>query len=520
MSFTAVRSLKPTFSTTHEIKGEKVHVNLTESTSAFSKTILHGSSINVTKKSTSSQKRQNEGLLVNSTIPHLNFPERNISDLRYHLDGIKKIMESFVKELARVRREVKSKDLKWMNTQGLPLVVNGYGEGYFQKVSHPQIKTLIVNVKKDKISKHLYSQVYNFAGNNCTKMEYRSVFAKSGGFFYGSQCVPKERSINPLPFHDNAFKIGMPGNFTVQQYGYVSLTYIHVIQNAIVNEKGDVFVGNLKIVPQRCRQNLNPTIHEKIDMAVDEEVFTISQLWGNGFFHAIAEDLPRLSPWLDFLTENKNIKIHVHTNNGFLRRILLILGIDPSRMVTGPRRVKVLYMPAGTACGRTAVFNAELLSMQLRNAIAGPVEPRKSIVVIKRSTKRYFNSHNAIFKMIKDAVSGTDINVELFSDEKLPTLDETMAMFNRAFMVIGPHGAGETNLFFSEQGTVVIEGMCILRGQANLCFRNLMRVLGHRFYGVYPVKNCKDTQPKDLEGPLKFYISTLYLNNPRTRSFR
>ena len=189
-------------------------------------------------------------------------------------------------------------------------------------------------------------------------------------------------------------------------------------------------------------------------------------------------------------------------------------------MVTGPRRVKVLYMPAGSACGRTAVFNAELLSMQLRNAIAGPVEPRKSILVIKRSTKRYFSNHNAIFKMIKDAVNGTDINVELFSDTKLPTLEETMAMFNRAFMVIGPHGAGETNLFFSEQGTVVIEGMCILIGQANLCFRNLMRVLGHMFYGVYPAKNCKDTQPKDLEGPLKFYINTLYLNNSRERCYR
>ena len=80
---------------------------------------------------------------------------------------------------------------------------------------------------------------------------------------------------------------------------------------------------------------------------------TIAQFWGEGFFHATSEDLPRLSPWLDFLRTNPQVKIHVHTNHEFQHNMLHSLGLDPSRMITGTRRVKVLYMPAGSSCGRS-----------------------------------------------------------------------------------------------------------------------------------------------------------------------
>ena len=112
--------------------------------------------------------------------------------------------------------------------------------------------------------------------------------------------------------------------------------------------------------------------------------------------------------------------------------------------------------------------------------------------------------------MLQKVIQGSDIKVEIFSDKKLPTFEQTMAIFNRAFMVIGPHGAGETNLFFSEEGTVNLEGQCVIHGTANLCYRNLMRVLGHRYYGLSPDRGCQDTQPGKLEDPVRQYIKDLY----------
>ena len=116
--------------------------------------------------------------------------------------------------------------------------------------------------------------------------------------------------------------------------------------------------------------------------------------------------------------------------------------------------------------------------------------------------------------MIQNLVSGTDIKVELFSDTHLPNLEGTMAIFNRAFMVIGPHGAGETNLFFSEEGTVNIEGQCFIKGNINLCYRKLMRALGHRYYGLFPSieRDCRNTTPEHLSDIIRYYIDNLYQN--------
>ena len=128
-------------------------------------------------------------------------------------------------------------------------------------------------------------------------------------------------------------------------------------------------------------------------------------------------------------------------------------------------------MPPASTCGRSIAFNGQLLSLQFRHAMKTPPQPRKSIVVIKRSAKRWFKNHDQICQMIRKVVRGTDIKVEIFSDKKLPTFEQTMAIFNRAFMVIGPHGAGQTNLFFSEEGTVNLEGQCVIHGTANLCYK-------------------------------------------------
>ena len=442
-----------------------------------------------------------------------NFPTRNNSDLSFRLAGISKIMEPFISEITRIGTELKDQNLQWIHTNETPVVVNGYEEGYFQKLTHPQIKTIIVNVKKDEIFKYMFHHTYDYTSSNCSMIEKGLAPNKLGELLYGARCVPRDEALHPVPFHDRSFGVGMPGEFPVQQHGHVALTFIHVIRNAMVKGNGDVFVGNLKIVPQRCQQSLGAKTYRRIPEDEDEEVLTIAQFWGEGFFHATSEDLPRLSPWLDFLRTNRQVKIHVHTNHEFLRSMLHSLGLNPSRMVTGTRRVKVLYMPAGSSCGRSTAFNTQLLSMQFRHTVKTPPEPRKSILVIKRSAKRWFKNHDRIFNMIQNSTKYTDIKVELFTDENLPTLEETMAMFNRAFMVIGPHGAGETNLFFSEEGTVNLEALCLSGGRIVLCYRNLMRVLGHRYYGLLPEGDCKDTHPEQLEETLRYYPNTLYLNH-------
>ena len=81
-------------------------------------------------------------------------------------------------------------------------------------------------------------------------------------------------------------------------------------------------------------------------------------------------------------------------------------------------------MPLASTCGRSIAFNGQLLSLQFRQSMKTPPEPRKSIVVIKRSAERFFTKHQQIFQMLEKVIQGTDIKVEIFSDKNLPTLEE------------------------------------------------------------------------------------------------
>ncbi len=237
-------------------------------------------------------------------------------------------------------------------------------------------------------------------------------------------------------------------------------------------------------------------------------MFTIKQLFGDTYYHSLVEELARVVPYLDFLKKNPDIMIHC---SNMTKRYLTHLGLDPSRMRLFNYRAKVLYAPAGQACSRPSFFNLQLLSMELRNTIKKTPEERKSIVIMKRKDGvRHFNNFSTIVDAVKTTVNGTDIKVEIFDDSELPSLQETVAMFNRAFIVLGRHGAGFANMLFCEPGTVMIEGQCPDLNQLGY-YVNLMGVLGHRYYGFIPRRGCNDPSPEEILQPLKYFLNNLYL---------
>ncbi len=59
------------------------------------------------------------------------------------------------------------------------------------------------------------------------------------------------------------------------------------------------------------------------------------------------------------------------------------------------------------------------------------------------------------------------------------SLREQIALFAEAKVVIGPHGAGHTNMIFSPRGLVVVD---ILNSDVNKCFHNMCLTLGHEYW--------------------------------------
>jgi len=111
--------------------------------------------------------------------------------------------------------------------------------------------------------------------------------------------------------------------------------------------------------------------------------------------------------------------------------------------------------------GEPTEYPFELME-PLRRAIVPvdtPEDRRNVILVINRGTRyRHVIQHDEIISSLKRLFEPIGFHVSEFGPEMLNSpLEEHVALFNRARLVIGPHGAGFGNLVFCAQGTAVIE---------------------------------------------------------------
>ena len=141
-----------------------------------------------------------------------------------------------------------------------------------------------------------------------------------------------------------------------------------------------------------------------------------------------------------------------------------MLGIDLSRMVTGVCRAKLVYLPQSSPCGFPSVHVIQLLSHVYRTTIKERFPEaalqRNSIVVISRTRSRNFKEAAEIEALVKSMAEENGFHFELFPDNSVPPLGQALQIFSRAVIVVAPHGAGLSNILFSEPGTMVIEGVC------------------------------------------------------------
>lgn len=269
--------------------------------------------------------------------------------------------------------------------------------------------------------------------------------------------------------------------------------YIHIIQDSIVTPNSEVWSGDMYLVQRTCayrRDKRPPKMIDKIPMY--DEVIAISQYWGEGTFHGMIEVIPRVSLYVDFLKRNPQVKILLPIMHGRLVELLTILGLSKNQVISGTCRAKLLYLPRATMCGHANVQEIQVASSLFRQYINEELtfEPRDKIILIQRSRSRKFTDHDSIERTVKEISTEHNLTFELFQDNPVPSLEKTMIMFHSAVMVIAPHGAGLSNVVFSQPGTFVIEGVCN-PPHINLCYQRLSRILGHHWHGIHSRGGCQ-----------------------------
>lgn len=271
-----------------------------------------------------------------------------------------------------------------------------------------------------------------------------------------------------------------------------SVFHLHIIQHGIINKVGDVFSGNVKVVPYGCFPilALNPPTNIQ-NIPFHKEILVIAQHHGDEMYHRMSEVMPRVALFIDFLRRNPSVSVFTLENKGLFVDLLGLLGIGRERIVTGQCRARLVYLPRASMCCLPNFIENQVLSKHFRQYIREnlPMQPRDKIIVIRRSHYRRFRDQDAIERVVETAARTFNLGFAVYRDKPSPSLNDTMIMFNSAVVVVGPHGAGLANLVFSEPGTFVIEGVCNLP-HANLFFQRTSLVLGHRWHGIPATDGC------------------------------
>jgi hypothetical protein len=121
----------------------------------------------------------------------------------------------------------------------------------------------------------------------------------------------------------------------------------------------------------------------------------------------------------------------------------------------------------------------------LRSVICSKIVPqRKYGILIHRQKSRALLNEEEVLATLKSV--HPNLEWHIFD---LPSVEDTIDLFSKAAIIVGPHGAGMTNMIFSATGIPIVEFMPL--EQPNMCYWHLSEMLGNRYFMI-PVRSETD----------------------------
>jgi hypothetical protein len=252
-------------------------------------------------------------------------------------------------------------------------------------------------------------------------------------------------------------------------------------------------LGNLCSSTNKCLQakTCNAAYGKyKTSVPSYDVVYSISEFWGEGFFHFMCENFVRLFVGLDWLRlpgRGMSAKIHVRTENAFAKQALQAVGIQSSRLVTGTVRAKAMIVPEPVGCGSPSLRLVQLARMVIFSNVLSldtlsfkkTAESITTITVIKRHGSRAVRNHGALITALKSHYTVKN-QFKVIEFDSLSML-ETVKLFSKTELMIGPHGAGLSNALYMQPGRGLLEFM-VAGKDVNACYMYLAIKLGLRYH--------------------------------------
>jgi hypothetical protein len=269
----------------------------------------------------------------------------------------------------------------------------------------------------------------------------------------------------------------------------------------------------------------------------------IAQFWGESYYHAMTEDLPRLAFIFDLLeSEYPNATILSYPQSLMTPTSRVYLWNNLLGLAHGQKwepydddvayHARTLVIPTATRCGHGQPGALRLLRDRifanaphvLRDTIErfrtrhpGVLEGDRTLVVVQWRAYRRLLNHDDLVAALASEFSKACTVIEFFGNE---TMEETIVLHHNAGIVVGPHGAGLSNILFARSDASMIEIHPVIADGTglNFCHQRTAHALGLKSTLLVQgrAKNYWDSFEADVHRTLSTSINPPLF---RTRSF-
>ncbi len=210
-----------------------------------------------------------------------------------------------------------------------------------------------------------------------------------------------------------------------------------------------------------------------------DKIISIAGHWTYGIWHFPMEALVGLR-----LIDNfDNTYLHIAEKNNFCLQWLKLYNsnITHDKILDGAVFAKELWLPELGRCGNPYFEQIIWLKETINHAIT-PQNENNLFILIKRNKKRIVKNHDIIEKICKNYCEKNNFVFYLHDDLFLPPLKTQLEIFNKAKIIIGPHGGGGVNLISTKEKTYFIE--FLNEQDINLCYARLAHLLNVNYFGI------------------------------------
>jgi capsular polysaccharide biosynthesis protein len=223
---------------------------------------------------------------------------------------------------------------------------------------------------------------------------------------------------------------------------------------------------------------INPNFKHTL---VLDKIIVFSQYWGETYYHFLLEVIPRIFdiPYDIFNDPTWKFVITSPMFGDVAYEYLSLIGIPLTRIISISttdiiKANRILHI-SHTNCW--APQPSRLLQIQ-SIFVKDSTLVRDIGIVIYRSHNRGIINHNELINSLKH----TYVNIHWIEFIGTETANRTIDTWSRARYVVGPHGAGFSNLIFCKPGTKIIE--IIPSKWLHVMYGPIASILGHKWIGM------------------------------------